>query len=390
MRRLLPLVLAAVVVLPGCGTERPDTPPRADASFSPAPTPTATPTLAPRPTPAADLHRPLADFPLAIGLPGENEDDHSPVVVTGEPATHAFSECGHRVWDPQEGTTDVIGVDWSAEAEWSRGRTLVLFASTEAARAAVDRAQDVITNCPRDDGDDHGWTEHTGIDYYTGDSSYGWIDRYWTAELGGFDTGLTIYHVAQVGRAVLLTYEYDEGNGDQQTLLAAFAHAAEEDQPVVDRMAELREARAGIALTITPSGVGPFELGMDDAQLRRAAADVGVREHTSCGATLSWTSPEGVEVSGGVNTDDGLAYVSARGSGAATTDGIAIGDSLADLYRVYPLLEADGTGSSDAFVSDQGAADYVFSLDASAELAKASDRHVVQIMVIADDQHCAG
>ena len=128
---------------------------------------------------------------------------------------------------------------------------------------------------------------------------------------------------------------------------------------------------------------------MSAGELREAAPDVDIREHTSCGATLSWTGPEGVEVSGGINTRDGLAYVSARGAGAATAEGIAVGDTLADLYRVYPTLEAYGTGGSDSFMSDQGEAAYVFTLDGTRDLPSASDRHVVQIMVIADDQHCA-
>ena len=40
-------------------------------------------------------------------------------------------------WDPHAGTTDVIGVEWRGEAEWSRGRTLVLYPTAEAAVAAV-------------------------------------------------------------------------------------------------------------------------------------------------------------------------------------------------------------------------------------------------------------
>ena len=126
------------------------------------------------------------------------------------------------MWDPREGTTDVIGVEFRGEAEWFRGRTLVLYPDESAATAAVDRVDDGITSCPRDDGDDYGWAEHTGISDDAGDQSYGWIDRWWTTELDGFDTGLTIYHVVRVGRAVLFTYEYGEGNGSEQTRRSAF------------------------------------------------------------------------------------------------------------------------------------------------------------------------
>jgi hypothetical protein len=249
VRRLVPLCLAALVAVAGCGTERPASVREAGASFSPAPSPSETPTPSvtppptrpptnpPKPSPTA-LRGPLADFPLAIGLPDRNGDDQSPVVVRGVPATKAFGECGRRVWDPHDGTTDVIGVEWSAEAEWSRGRTLVLFPSSEAATAAVDTARDVITSCPRDDGNDDGWTEHTPVDYFQGDQSVGWIDRWWASDVGGFGTGLVVYHVARVGRAVLFTYEYGEGNGSEQTRLAAVARAAKADQYVVDAMAD--------------------------------------------------------------------------------------------------------------------------------------------------------
>jgi hypothetical protein len=211
MRRLVATAVTAMIVLSGCGSERPAQVHEADATSGPVPSPMPPPssaTAAP-----AGLHGPLADFPLAVGLPDRNGDDQSPVVVRDRPATRAFGECGRRVWDPHRGTTDVIGVEFRGEAEWFRGRTLVLYPSPESAEAAVDTVGDVITNCPRDDGDDDGWTEHTGIDYNVGDQSFGWIDRWWTAELDGFDTGLVVYHVVRVGRAVLFTYEYGEGNG---------------------------------------------------------------------------------------------------------------------------------------------------------------------------------
>jgi hypothetical protein len=239
MRRLVRLALAAVLALPGCGTERADQVREAVATTGPAPSPSDPPppqvTATPRGT---GLDGPLADFPLALGLPDRNGDDLSPVTVRNVPATHAFDECGRRVWDPQRGTTDTIGVEFRGEAEWSRGRTLVLFRSPYAAIDAVDTVRDAITRCPRDDGDDTGWTEHTLIDYVAGDQSVGWIDRWWTSELDGFDTGLVVYHVVRVGSAGLFTYEYGEGNGSEETRLVAFERAAEEDQPIVDAMRE--------------------------------------------------------------------------------------------------------------------------------------------------------
>ncbi len=240
MRRLVPLALAAVVVV-GCGTERPGAAPRADRSPSSASTPTARPTPSPEPpgpSPTAEPPGSLAEFPLDLGYDDENGDDGSPVTVTGEPATKAFEECGRQVWDPSAGV-DTIGVEFRGEAEWSRGRTLVLHPTVGAASAAVDTAADVITSCPRDDASDYGWVEHTGIDHGAGDQSFGWMDRYWSADVDGFDTGLTVYHVVRVGRAVLLSYEYGEGNGSEQTRQSAIDRAARADRPVVDRMRAL-------------------------------------------------------------------------------------------------------------------------------------------------------
>ncbi len=243
MRRLVPLLLAALVLV-GCGTERPAAVREADATFSPVPSPTASPTEAPH-SPSATTTPvetgavgQLAAFPLDLGYAETNGDDGSPVRVTDKPATRAFKECGREVWDPSTGA-DAIGVEFRGEAEWSRGRTLVRYPTVDAARVAVDRVDDAITSCPRDDGTDFGWTEHTGIDYQVGEQSFGWMDRYWSTDVDGFDTGLTVYHVTRVGPAVLLTYEYGEGNGSDETRRSAIARAAKADQPVVDVMFDL-------------------------------------------------------------------------------------------------------------------------------------------------------
>ena len=106
--------MAAGLLVSGCGTERPDAATAADASFSPAPTPTTS-----TPSPAATGA--LEGFPLDLGYDDENGDDHSPVVVTGKPAMAAFKNCDETAWDPHQGTTDVIGVEFRGEAEWARG-----------------------------------------------------------------------------------------------------------------------------------------------------------------------------------------------------------------------------------------------------------------------------
>jgi len=233
-------------MLAGCGAEHPAAPRAADASSSASttttPSPTANPTANPTPSPStatAPSTAPagqLSRFPLALGYPTTNQDDGSPVRVTAKPATNAFGECGRTAWDPRSGTSEVIGAEFRGEAEWFRGRTLVLYPTVRAAQASVDRARDAITTCPRDAGGDSGWTEHTAVDYDSGEQSFGWNDRWWETDLGGFDTGLTVYHVVRVGRAVLLTYDYGEGNGSEQTRRSALAAAEKADAPVVKVM----------------------------------------------------------------------------------------------------------------------------------------------------------
>src|SRR4051812_27344572 len=191
--------MAAGLLVPGCGTERPTDRPEADPSASSTPSPAATPSNA---APTADA---LAGFPLALGYDTENGDDHSPVVVTGQPATRAFSECGQQVWDPMAGSTGAIGVEWRGEAEWSRGRTLVLYPSAEVAAAAVTSAHDALVGCQDDPAEPGYGTTHTVLDVPLGDTSVVWADTYWFTSGGDklHDTGLTVYSLVSVGRAVL-------------------------------------------------------------------------------------------------------------------------------------------------------------------------------------------
>ena len=233
--RLLVSLLAAGLLVSGCGTERPTATPEADASVSETPSPTATPSNA---APTADV---LAGFPLALGYDTENGDDHSPVVVTHEPATRAFSECGRKVWDPKAGSTDVIGVEFRGEAEWFRGRTLVLYPSAEEAAAAVTSAHDALAGCQDDPAEPGYGTTHTVLDIPLGDTSVVWADTYWFTSDGNklHDTGLTVYSLVSVGRAVLLGYEYGEGNGTAESRADGIARATQLERPVVERMSDL-------------------------------------------------------------------------------------------------------------------------------------------------------
>ncbi len=383
MRRLLPLVVTALVVLSGCGTERPavvrdvDGPESAVSSTAPAPTSTPTPTTTSAATPAVAADDVLAGFPLDLGYAGTNGDDGSPVEVTTEPATRAFDECGQRAWDPAAGI-DVLGVEFRGEAEWSRGRTLVLFPTERAAGDAVRAVQSAVDGCPHDHTTASGWTEHTGIDYQVGDQSYGWMDQFWSTEVDGFDTGLVVYHSVRVGRAVLLTYEYGEGNGSEQTRLSALGEATRADQPGADAMADLPAAPVP-ATALDPGGAGPLRLGMSLDQVREAVPDARVRVRPGACAEVSWTAPDGTRLTGAVAEDGGLAYLST--SDGRTVDGAGVGHDLVALRAVYPDLEHQDNG---LWSSDQGdGTAYAFEIGAGTGT-------VDWVLVTGPDQHCAG
>jgi hypothetical protein len=347
MRRLAPLAVGVLLVLGGCGTERAEAPARAERTSSPAPSTSTAPSTdpGPAPTPAAghgaEPSGPLADFPLATGLPGTNDDDGSPVVVTGEPATKAFGLCGRAAWAPREGTSDVIGVRWSAEAEWNRGRTLVLYPTAAAATAAVDAARDAVAACPDEPtGPDTG-TTHTVVDQALGEQSAAWADTYYVVEHGEklHDTGLTVYHVVRVGRAVLLTYEYAEANGSDRSREQAIDRTERQEQPLVSAMADLPKSEE---VVLTPRGAGPFELGMSVEEARAAGATVESHGGASSCADLTWTSPSGATVHGSFSPGAGLGYVSL--DGGRTADGVALGATVAELRAAYPDLQRSDNG----------------------------------------------
>lgn len=241
MRQLhLSIAVATLVLVTGCGDERAAGVGGADSTFSASPTP-ATPTPTPTP-PAAAPTGPLAGFPLDLGYDQENGDDHSPVEVTDQPGLHRLDYCARLTWDPRAGTTDLIGVEFRGEAEWSRGRTLVRYPTVQAATASVEAARDTLVGCPEEPVGDDYFSSHTiDDDISLGDQSLVWTDTGGYRQGGElqFDTGLTVYHLVRVGRAVLGSYEYGEGNGSEESRERSIELATDADRPVVDRMREL-------------------------------------------------------------------------------------------------------------------------------------------------------
>ena len=235
---LLPLLAAAV--LAGCGSGQSVA--LTEASTSPQPTPSPashrTPSSARTSSTAPDVTGPLAGFPLDRGYADENGDDGSPVEITTRPATTRFGMCDRVVWDPRHGSTHRIGVEFRGEAEYFRGRTLVLYPDPGAATAAVTAARAAVAACPDEpDGNGQG-TTHTVTDESLGDQSVVWTDTFYSVHDGEqqHDTGLVVYEVVRVGRTVLLGYEYGEGNGSPASREQAITRTTREGRALAQRM----------------------------------------------------------------------------------------------------------------------------------------------------------
>ena len=198
------------------------------------------------------------------------------------------------------------------------------------------------------------------------------MDRYWSTGVDGFDTGLTVYDVVRVGRAVLFTYEYGEGNGSEQTRQSAFARAE-------------KGGRAGggcdggawwDALLFTPEGVTPFRLGMNADEVRQAAPDAVLLERGASCTELTWSRADGLQVFGALDPQTGLVYLSSPQG--ITIDGIGVGSRLIDLRAAYPDLDRADNG---LWFVERGATSYAFAVTAAGRID--------DLMVIGDDQHCA-
>lgn len=235
--RLLLLVLTTPLLLASCG----DTSSAGSAADPGASTPSHSST--PSPHEASSW----AGFPLDLGYPNQNGDDHSPVKVRPRPATRAFRLCGHAAWDPREGTRGVRGVEYRGEAEYSRGRTLVRYPTARAAGAAIARLRRAVAACHDEPNGKSGGTTHTLVGHRLGAHSLVWTDTFYNLSRGEqqHDTGLVVYAVVRAGRDVLLAYQYDEGNGTPASRRESIAQAVRHERAVVDRLRGLSSGRSG-------------------------------------------------------------------------------------------------------------------------------------------------
>ena len=236
-------VLAVPLLLAGCGDRPPADPTDAGASSRSTPTPASstTGTADPRGPTSPVGPGPLAAFPLDLGYAEKNGDDGSPVEITTTPATTRFASCDRLVWDPRKRTTDLIGVEFRGEAESFRGRTLVLYPDADTARASVTAARTAVAACPDEsDGKGQG-TTHTVTGRALGEQSVVWTDTFYSVHDSEqpHDTGLVVYLLVRVGRAVLLCYEYGEGNGSPTSREQAIDRSTREERRLMGPLHEL-------------------------------------------------------------------------------------------------------------------------------------------------------
>lgn len=206
-------------VLVGCGTAT-SAPATDDPEPTPPPTLTSSPassTRAPSSPATSSPVRPLEHFPLAQGYPETNGNDGSPVLVTAESGVEALSWCGRPVWSPdvQGETVDLVGTTYTGEAEDFRGRTLVRYAEEALAAQALATLRLAIEQCPEEEV---GGTAqvYTGADRRAGDEAFTITHRF-RGEYG-FDTGLEVIDAVRVGDLVLLSWDYGEGGGTDESI----------------------------------------------------------------------------------------------------------------------------------------------------------------------------
>jgi hypothetical protein len=210
------------LLLVGCGTAT-----TAASGDDPAPTPSPTIT-----SPVL----PLEHFPLARGFPETNGNDGSPVVVSAESGVDALSFCGRAAWSPDAvGTIDLVGTTYTGEAEDFRGRTLVRYAEEALAAQALATLRLAVEQCPEEQV---GGTAqvYAGADRDAGDEAFTITHRY-RGEYG-FDTGLEVVDVVRVGDLVLLSWEYGEGGGSDESIRRSQREVIDQNDALVPDLGE--------------------------------------------------------------------------------------------------------------------------------------------------------
>ena len=221
------MVAVALVVTPGPWWQRAEEPQPVAPTTAPTETPTESET--PHTTPP-----PPFDIDLAAGYPA-SDGDGKLHPISSKPGVDTFELCHRVAFDPHTATTgSVEGASYSGPED-ARARTLVEYADAGTSAAAFQQLHDAVLGCPVEgmSGTD---VVTDLIPYEAGQESFGIRVRYRNPDVGGFDTGLTLYHVVRYRQLLLVTMDYGEGNGSPETRDQATRAFERADQPVVDQL----------------------------------------------------------------------------------------------------------------------------------------------------------
>ena len=230
---LVPLLLV------GCGTAT-----SAPSADDPEPTPSpsltsspASPATSPSSPETSSPVRPLEHFPLARGYPETNGDDGSPVVVTAESGVEALSFCRRVAWSPE-----LRSRPWTSSGRRTpeRPRTSAVarscrYAEEALAAQALASLRLAVEQCPEEEV---GGTAqvYAGADRHAGDEAFTITHRY-RAEYG-FDTGLEVIDAVRVGDLVLLSWDYGEGGGSDESIRRSRREVTDQSDALVPDLGE--------------------------------------------------------------------------------------------------------------------------------------------------------
>ena len=288
--------------------------------------------------------RPLDDFPLARGWPSTNGDDGSPVEVTDSSGVEDLAFCGRPAWSPEH-AADVVGATYSGEAEDLRGRTLARYDGQDA-DGVVDRLRDAIEACPEEAFG--GTTQvYELFPADSGDDSFFVTHRYRSDY--GFDTGLEVIGVIRLDDLVLLSFEYGEGGGSEDSIRRSLREVVDQNSALMPELCEYArqpcsQREPSLVVPIGPDGIEDLTLGMSAADAA-AAGLLGEPRHDGSGCDMvSRADPSGQY---GLMADirPGVGVVSLWSTGySVTPEGIGFGSSADEIAAAYPDATGDESG----------------------------------------------
>ncbi len=212
----------------------------------------------------------------------------------------------------------------------------------QGADGVVDRLRDAIEACPEEEvGDTAQVYELLPGD--SGDDSFFVIHRYRSDY--GFDTGLEVIGVIRLDDLVLLSFEYGEGGGSENSIRRSLREVVDQSSALMPELCEYaREPCAArepsIVVQVGPDGIEDLTLGMSSAD----AAAVGLviePRHDGSGCDGGYRDDPSLDYGLMADLRPGVGVVTLWATGySRTPEGVGTGSTTEDLAAAYP----DATG----------------------------------------------